>query len=118
MFFAIIYYRHFNLDTETTVVFDTIVINEGNRNNNYDRVFVAPRNGIYLFSQTVSSSDVNRLMSELVVDDEVITSTGERDMIIVELYVSFNDSDMKNDKRKSSLDKNNWLLVYNHSLKS
>ncbi|XP_071168357.1 heavy metal-binding protein HIP-like [Mytilus edulis] len=79
MFFAIIKSRGFNLETESTVVFDTVVINEGSHYNNYDGVFVAPRDGLYLFSWTVSSQAANRAMTELVVDDEVITSTGERD---------------------------------------
>ncbi|XP_052060587.1 complement C1q tumor necrosis factor-related protein 2-like [Mytilus californianus] len=79
MFFAIIKSRSFNLETESTVVFDTIVINEGSHYNNYDGVFVAPRDGIYLFSWTVSSSGASRVMTELVVEDEIITSTGERD---------------------------------------
>ncbi|CAC5406911.1 unnamed protein product [Mytilus coruscus] len=79
MFFAIIKSRNFNLERESTVVFDTIVINEGSHYNNYDGLFVAPRDGIYLFSWTVLSFGTNHVMTELVVDDEVITSTGERD---------------------------------------
>ncbi|XP_071168343.1 complement C1q tumor necrosis factor-related protein 2-like [Mytilus edulis] len=78
MFFAIIESRAFTLDKESTVVFDTIVLNEGSHYNNYDGVFVAPRNGIYMFSWTVSSANANRVITELVVDDEVITSTGEK----------------------------------------
>ncbi|CAC5406912.1 unnamed protein product [Mytilus coruscus] len=79
MFFAIIKSRNFNLEMESTVVFDTIVINEGSHYNNYDGVFVVPRDGLYLFSWTVSSYGASFVMTELVVDDEVITSTGERD---------------------------------------
>ncbi|VDI76043.1 Hypothetical predicted protein [Mytilus galloprovincialis] len=79
MFFAIIKSNSFNLERESTVVFDTIVLNEGNHYNNYDGVFVAPRDGIYLFSWTVSSYNANYVMTELVVGDEVITSTGEKD---------------------------------------
>ncbi|CAC5406909.1 unnamed protein product [Mytilus coruscus] len=85
MFFAIIKSNSFNLEKESTVVFDTIVINEGSHYNNYDGIFVAPRDGLYLFSWTVSSSGASFVMTELVVDDEVITSTGERDADSVSL---------------------------------
>ena len=78
MFFAIINNNHFHLDKESTVVFETIILNEGDGYNKYDGVFVAPEDGIYLFSWTVSSQGSSLVMTKLVVDSKVISSTGER----------------------------------------
>lgn len=78
MFFAIIKSNEFNLETESTVVFETVTVNEGGQYNKYDGVFVAPQDGFYLFSWTVSTVNTHRVITELVVENGVISSTGEK----------------------------------------
>lgn len=78
MFYAIMHNKNFNLDKESTVVFEREIINEGEHYNKYDGVFVAPLDGLYLFSWTVSSYSNKWVMTELVIDGSIISSTGER----------------------------------------
>ncbi|CAC5407753.1 unnamed protein product [Mytilus coruscus] len=78
LFYAIVNSRSFTLNTDSTIVFETVVINEGDHYNKYDGVFVAPQDGIYMFSWTVSTIHSNWVMTELVVEDRVISSTGEK----------------------------------------
>ncbi|XP_063423869.1 heavy metal-binding protein HIP-like [Mytilus trossulus] len=80
LFYAIVNGRQFTLNTDSTIVFETVVINEGDHYNKNDGVFVAPQDGIYMFSWTVSTIDANWLMTELLVEDTVISSTGVRDV--------------------------------------
>ncbi|CAC5419046.1 unnamed protein product [Mytilus coruscus] len=80
LFFAIIKQRDFTLNKHSAVVFETVIINEGDHYNNNDGIFVAPRDGIYMFSWTVCTVNVNYIITELVVEQKVISSTGEREV--------------------------------------
>ncbi|CAC5407751.1 unnamed protein product [Mytilus coruscus] len=80
LFYAIVNSRSFTLNTDSTIVFETVVINEGYHYNKYDGVFLAPQDGIYMFSWTVSSVNANCIMTELVVEENVISSTGEKEV--------------------------------------
>ncbi|VDI74506.1 Hypothetical predicted protein [Mytilus galloprovincialis] len=80
LFYAIVNDKSFTLNTQSTIVFETVVINEGDHYNKNDGVFVAPQDGVYMFSWTVSTPDANWLMTELVVEEKVISSTGVRDV--------------------------------------
>ncbi|VDI52138.1 Hypothetical predicted protein [Mytilus galloprovincialis] len=80
LFYAIIKQREFSLNKQSTVVFETVIINEGGHYNNNDGIFVAPRDGIYMFSWTVSTVNTNYILTELVVEENVISSTGEREV--------------------------------------
>lgn len=80
MFYAIIKQSDFVLNKHSTVVFETVVINEGGHYNNNDGIFVAPRDGIYMFSWTICTVNANYIITELVVEEQVIKSTGEREV--------------------------------------
>lgn len=80
MFYAIIKQSEFSLNKHSTVVFETVIINEGGHYNNNDGIFVAPRDGIYMFSWTVSTVNSADILTELVVEENVISSTGEREV--------------------------------------
>ena len=77
MFYAIVYSNSFTLQVESTVVFEKVILNIGESYNNYDGVFVAPRKGVYLFSWTISINSGNYAVTELVVENTVISSTGD-----------------------------------------
>jgi hypothetical protein len=57
--------------------FETVIVNEGGQYDLYDGVFVAPQKGVYLFSWTVTGNGANYIVSELVVEENVISSAGE-----------------------------------------
>lgn len=78
MFYAVIRNKAFNYNVDTIIVFETTIINEGDHYNNLDGVFVAPQKGTYLFSWTVTGSSSHFIMTELVVENNVIIGTGER----------------------------------------
>ncbi|XP_063425781.1 heavy metal-binding protein HIP-like [Mytilus trossulus] len=80
LFYATIKQSEFTLNTHSTVVFETVIINEGGHYNNNDGIFVAPRDGIYMFSWTVCTVNANYIITELVVEENIISSTGERDV--------------------------------------
>ncbi|CAC5382972.1 unnamed protein product [Mytilus coruscus] len=80
LFYAIIKQSEFSLNKYSTVVFETIIINEGGHYNNNDGIFVAPRDGIYMFSWTVCTVNAAYIITELVVEEKVISSTGEREV--------------------------------------
>lgn len=88
MFFAIIDSRDFSLNVDSNVVFELVKINEGGHYNNFDGVFVAPHDGVYLFSWTVSSAGSNYIMTELVVENNIISSTGEGNTASGTIYMS------------------------------
>lgn len=67
------------LNTKSTVVFGSVILNTGGHYNLNDGVFVAPRKGIYLFSWTVSSYSGKYVVTELVVQNRIISNAGETD---------------------------------------
>jgi hypothetical protein len=56
-----------------------VIVNEGEHYDPYDGVFVAPQKGVYLFSWTVSGYSTNYIVAELVVEQNTISSAGEKD---------------------------------------
>jgi hypothetical protein len=54
----------FNVDA--ILVFETVIVNEGEHYDPYDGVFVAHQKGVYLFSWTVSGYTGNYIVTELV----------------------------------------------------
>ena len=54
-----------------------MIVNEGEHNDPYDGVFVSPRKGVYLFSWTVSGNVGSYIVTELVVEQNTISSAGE-----------------------------------------
>ncbi|XP_076114590.1 uncharacterized protein LOC143082667 [Mytilus galloprovincialis] len=79
MFYAIIKNRRFDLQKDSTVVFEELVINKGHHYNQNSGIFVAPKSGIYLFSWTVSTETTGYIIAELVIENNVISSTGNTD---------------------------------------
>ncbi|CAC5374603.1 unnamed protein product [Mytilus coruscus] len=79
MFYAKIANREFILQTLSTVVFETVILNIGGHYNQYDGIFVAPRKGVYMFSWTVSIQSSKYVVTELVVEDKIISTTGNTD---------------------------------------
>ncbi|CAC5364498.1 unnamed protein product [Mytilus coruscus] len=80
LFYVIIKDGDIHFNKHSAVVFETVIINEGDHYNNNDGVFVAPLTGIYMFSWTVSTADANYIITDLVVEENVISSTGEREV--------------------------------------
>ncbi|CAG2185666.1 unnamed protein product [Mytilus edulis] len=77
MFYAVIREKTFTFNIDTILVFETVIVNEGGHYNKYDGVFVAPREGTYMFSWTVSGSGTTYTVTELVVENQVISTAGE-----------------------------------------
>lgn len=77
MFYAAIREKTFTFNIDTILVFETVIVNEGGYYNKYDGVFVAPRKGTYMFSWTVSGTGATYTVTELVVENKVISSAGE-----------------------------------------
>ena len=77
MFYAVIKGKSLTLNIDTILVFETVIVNEGGQYDPYDGVFVAPQKGVYLFSWTVTGISTNYIVSELVVEENVISSAGE-----------------------------------------
>ncbi|CAC5419309.1 unnamed protein product [Mytilus coruscus] len=77
MFYAVVRGKTFTYNIDAILVFETVILNEGGFYNEYDGVFVAPRKGTYMFSWTVSGSGTKYTVTELVVENEVISSAGE-----------------------------------------
>jgi hypothetical protein len=46
--------KHLTFNVDAILVFETVIVNEGEHYDPYDGVFVAPQKGVYLFSWTVS----------------------------------------------------------------
>lgn len=66
-----------NLEIKSTVVFDKTILNLGGYYNEFDGVFVAPINGIYMFSWSVCTTASNYIFAELVVENDIISVAGE-----------------------------------------
>ncbi|CAC5374604.1 unnamed protein product [Mytilus coruscus] len=79
MFYAKISGRSFTFQMQSTVVFETVILNIGGHYDQYDGIFVAPRKGVYMFSWTVSIGISKYVVTELVVEDKIISGTGNTD---------------------------------------
>ena len=77
MFYAVIKDKHLTFNKNAILVFETVIVNEGEHYDPYDGVFVAPQKGVYLFSWTVSGNDGSYIVTELVVEQNTISSAGE-----------------------------------------
>lgn len=75
MFYAVIKDKTLAYNIDTILVFETMIVNEGEFYDNYDGVFVAPWKGTYMFSWTVSANG-NIIVTELVVENEIISTAG------------------------------------------
>lgn len=78
MFYAVIRNKAFTYNVDAIIVFETAIVNEGGHYNKYDGVFLAPEKGTYMFAWTVTSSSTHFMISELVVENNVIAGTGEQ----------------------------------------
>ena len=78
MFYAVIRGKHLTFNVDAILVFETVIVNEGEHYDPYDGVFVAPQKGVYLFSWTVSGYPSNVIVTELVVEQNTISSAGEQ----------------------------------------
>ena len=67
------------LEKKSILVFERVVMNIGGHYNNIDGIFVAPKTGIYLFAWTVCTSGANYAMTELMVDNTMISRAGEKE---------------------------------------
>ena len=67
----------FTLEKKSILVFERVVINIGGHYNNIDGIFVAPKRGIYLFSWTVCTTGAHYVLTELMVDNTMISRAGE-----------------------------------------
>jgi hypothetical protein len=77
MFYAVIRGKSLTFNVDTILVFETVIVNEGEHYDPYDGVFVAPQKGVYLFSWTVSGNGGSYIVTELVVEQNTISSGGE-----------------------------------------
>ena len=68
MFYAVIRGKHLTFNKDAILVFETVIVIEGEHYDPYDGVFVAPQKGVYLFSWTVSGIGTKFIVSELVVE--------------------------------------------------
>jgi hypothetical protein len=78
MFYAVIRDKHLIFNKDAILVFETVIVNEGEHYDPYDGVFVAPEKGVYLFSWTVSGVNKEYIVTELVVEENTISSAGEQ----------------------------------------
>jgi hypothetical protein len=78
MFYAVIRGKHLTFNVDAILVFETVIVNEGEHYDPYDGVFVAPQKGVYLFSWTVSGISSTYIVTELVVEENTISSAGEQ----------------------------------------
>ena len=65
------------LEKKSILVFERVVINIGGHCNNIDGIFVAPKTGIYLFARTVCTNGAHYALTELMVDNTMISRAGE-----------------------------------------
>jgi hypothetical protein len=77
MLFPVIVGKHLTFNEHVILVFETVIVNEGEHYDPYDGVFVAPHKGVYLFSWTVSGDNTNYIVTELVVEQNTISFAGE-----------------------------------------
>ena len=78
MFYAVMRNKHLTFNKDAILVFETVIVNEGEHYDPYDGVFVAPQKGFYLFSWTVSGLSSNFIVTELIVEQNTISSAGEQ----------------------------------------
>ena len=78
MFYAVMRNKHLTFNKDAILVFETVIVNEGEHYDPHDGVFVAPQKGVYLFSWTVSGLTTNVIVTELVVEQNTISSAGEQ----------------------------------------
>jgi hypothetical protein len=78
MFYTVIRNKHLIFNVDAILVFETVIVNEGEHYDPYDGVFVAPQKAVYLFSWTVSGISSNYIVTELVVEQNTISSAGEQ----------------------------------------
>jgi hypothetical protein len=77
MFYAVIRGKDLTFNKDAILVFETVIVNEGEHYDPFDGVFVAPQKGVYLFSWTVSGGSTKYIVTELVVEQNTISSAGE-----------------------------------------
>jgi hypothetical protein len=77
MFYAVIRDKQHTFKKDAILVFETVIVNEVEHYDRYDGVFVAPQKGVYLFSWTVSGHKAKCNLTELVVEQNAISSGGE-----------------------------------------
>jgi hypothetical protein len=77
MFYSVVRGKSFTFNVDTILVFETVIVNEGEHYDPYDGVFVAPQKGVYLFSWTVSGNGGSHIVTELVVEQNTISSASE-----------------------------------------
>jgi hypothetical protein len=65
------------LEKKSILVLERVVMNIGGHYNNIDGIFVAPKTGIYLFAWTVCTNGANYVLTELMVDNTMISRAGE-----------------------------------------
>lgn len=79
MFYAVIRNKAVTYNVDAIIVFETTIVNTGGHYNKYDGVFLAPEKGTYMFAWTVTSNGAAKfIISELVVENKIIASTGEQ----------------------------------------
>lgn len=76
MFYAVIKEKTLTYNVDTILVFETEIVNDGGYYDKYDGVFVAPWKGTYMFSWTVSGNSGNWIVTELVVESQIISTAG------------------------------------------
>jgi hypothetical protein len=69
----------FTLEKKSILVFERVIMNIGGHYNYIDGIFVAPKTGIYLFAWTVCTYSTNYVMTELMVDNTMISRAGEQE---------------------------------------
>jgi hypothetical protein len=69
----------FTLTMKSILVFERVIMNIGGHYNNVDGIFVAPKTGIYLFAWTICTNAANYVMTELMVDNTMISRAGENE---------------------------------------
>jgi hypothetical protein len=72
----------FTLEKKSILNFERVVINIGSHYNNTDGIFVAQKRGIYLFAWTVCTNGANYFMTELMVDNTMISRAGVKKWLL------------------------------------
>lgn len=90
MFYWKISSRSFILQTNSTVVFETVILHMDGHNDQYDWMFAAPKRGVYMFSCTVSIWSSNYVVTDLVVEDKTIFTAGNTDLASIPAFSRMN----------------------------
>jgi hypothetical protein len=80
MFYVVNRDKHFTFNVDAILVLETMIVNEGEHYDPYDGVFVAPQKGVYLFSWTVSGRNAQFIVTELIVEQNIISSADEQNV--------------------------------------